>query len=144
MIGSQDARSATRFALVGVTNVVVSFVVFYLCLHHLPSALQRHLPHGALANVLAYFAGMVNSFVLNRTWTFEATDSTPARALRFCVVNLSGLAFSTAAMYWFVDLLEYPAVPIWIVVTLVVITFNYLGYKHWAFAPASLAPGSLE
>jgi putative flippase GtrA len=139
MTGS-NTRSATRFATVGVTNVLVSFVVFCLCLHYLPAVVQRNLPQGAVANALAYVAGMVNSFVLNRTWTFQATGNTPARALRFCVVNLSGLAFATAAMYLFVDRLEYPAVAVWVPVTLVVVTLNYVGYKRWAFAPASFAP----
>jgi len=139
MIGSSDARSAARFAIVGITNVLVSFCVFYLCLHFLPAASQRHTPSGALANLLGYAAGMVNSFVLNRTWTFQAAGNTAVRALRFCAVNLTGLAVSTSAMFWFVDVLAYPAVAVWVPVTLVVMTLNYLGCRYWAFAPASLA-----
>jgi putative flippase GtrA len=139
MIGSSDARSATRFAVVGLTNFVVSFSVFYVCYHYMPGAVQRHAPDGALANLLAYAAGMVNSFVLNRAWTFRATGSTAVQALRFCAVSLSSLAVSTAAMFWFVDVLAYPAIAVWVPLTLVVMTLNYLGCKHWAFAPARLA-----
>lgn len=140
MIGSSDARSATRFAIVGLTNFVVSFTVFYVCFNYLPEAIQRHTPDGALANVLAYLAGMVNSFLLNRNWTFRAVGNPAIQAVRFCVLSLSSLALSTAVMFWFVDVLAYPAIAVWVPVTLVVMTLNYLGCKHWAFAPQPLEP----
>lgn len=128
-----------RFALVGLTNFVVSFTVFFLCYNYLPDAVQRHTPDGALANVLAYVAGMVNSFLLNRSWTFRATGNATVQALRFGVVNLSSMALSTSVMFWFVDMLGMNAVAVWVPVTLVVMTLNYLGCKHWAFAPTRLA-----
>ena len=131
--------SATRFALVGLTNFCVSFTVFYLCYNYLPDAVQRQTPDGALANLLAYVAGMVNSFLLNRSWTFRATGNAAAQALRFCVVNISSMALSTSVMFWFVDVLHLNAVAVWVPLTLVVMTLNYLGCKHWAFAPARLA-----
>ena len=138
MIRSSDARSATRFAVVGLTNFCVSFTVFYLCFNYLPDSVQRHTPDGALANLLAYLAGMVNSFVLNRTWTFRATGNAGIQALRFGVINLSSLAVSTFVMFEFVDVLGYPALAVWVPLTLVVMTLNYLGCKHWAFAPTAL------
>ena len=88
--------SAARFALVGCTNFVVSFTVFYLAFRYLPpdaaAALARavgatdaalHPPVAAIANVLAYLAGMVNSFLLNRSWTFRAGGNALPQALRF-------------------------------------------------------------
>lgn len=138
MIRSSDARSATRFAIVGLTNFCVSFTVFYVCFNYLPETVQRHTPDGALANLLAYVAGMVNSFVLNRSWTFRARGNPAIQALRFGVVNLSSLALSTLVMFWFVDVLAYSALAIWVPLTLVVMTLNYLGCKHWAFAPGTL------
>lgn len=128
---------ATRFALVGVTNFFVSFAVFYLTFRYLPDAVRRHVPAAAAANLLAYLAGMVNSFLLNRSWTFRASGNALAQAVRFGLVNLSSLVLSTFVMYLFVDVRGYPELAVWIPTTLVVMTSNYLGCKHWAFAPAA-------
>jgi putative flippase GtrA len=138
MIRSSYAHPATRFALVGLTNFVVSFTVFYLSFNYLPDAVQRHTPDAALANLLAYLAGMVNSFLLNRSWTFRASGNAAVQAVRFTIVNLSSLTLSTLVMFRFVDVLGYPEIVVWVPTTLVVMALNYLGCKHWAFAPEAL------
>ncbi|MGH8663001.1 MAG: GtrA family protein, partial [Burkholderiales bacterium] len=130
------AHTAIRFALVGLTNFVVSFTVFFLSFHYLPDAVQRHFPAAALANLLAYLAGMINSFLLNRTWTFRASGNAAAQAVRFTIVNLSSLTLSTAVMFRFVDVLHYPEIAVWVPTTVAVMMLNYLGCKHWAFAHA--------
>ena len=126
---------ATRFALVGCTNFVVSFSAFYLTFNYLPEPLRMQLPEAAVANVAAYAAGMINSFLLNRFWTFRAGGNPAAQALRFAVVNLASLALSTATMFQFVDVRGYPALAVWVPTTIIVMMLNYLGCKYWAFAP---------
>jgi putative flippase GtrA len=138
MLRAGCAHSAARFALVGLTNFVVSFTVFIVSYRYMPDAIQRLVPAAALANVLAYLAGMVNSFVLNRSWTFRASGNATIQAARFTVVNLSSLALSTLVMYLFVDTLGHPEVAVWVPTTLVVMTLNYYGCKHWAFAQSRL------
>jgi putative flippase GtrA len=135
------SQPAARFAIVGCTNFCVSFAVFYLCFNYLPEDVRRHLPDGALANLLAYVAGMVNSFLLNRSWTFRISGDLTGQAVRFALVNLVSLSLSTLAVYEFVDVLGLPAFAVWVPVTLVVMTLNYLGCKHWAFAQPALRSG---
>ena len=125
----------------GLTNFVVSFTVFYLTYRFMPDAARTLVPVAAAANLLAYLAGMVNSFLLNRSWTFRASGNAAAQALRFAVVNVASLALSTLVMYEFVDVLQYPEIAVWVPTTLVVMTLNYLGCKHWAFASSPLASG---
>jgi putative flippase GtrA len=143
--------SAARFALVGCTNFVVSFTAFYLSFHYLPAdavvALARvfgagdatlHPPAAAVANVLAYLAGMVNSFLLNRQYTFRAGGNAWAQALRFTAVSFLSLVTGTAATFALVDVLRYPPLPVWVPVTVIVMLVNYFGCKHWAFAPPAV------
>ena len=122
---------AQRFAVVGVGNFVVSFAVFYLS--------YRYLPFGAaVANVLAYAAGMLHSFVWNRSWTFRAGGNAAVQAVRFVIVNLACLAFGTILVYALVDVLRYPPLLVWVPVTAVSVVLSYLGCKHWAFAAPAL------
>jgi putative flippase GtrA len=137
-------RVLSRFALVGCVNFCVSFTVFYLCFHYLPLDSAQPLVRngiridGAVANVCAYLAGMVNSFILNRSWTFAATGRTSSQLLRFTAVNAVTLILSTSTMFHFVDVLGYPELAVWIPLTVVILVLNYLGCRHWAFAPPRL------
>ena len=123
---------AARFLLVGCANFVVSSAVFYLTYRYWP--LGRFGGQGAVANVFAYGAGMINSFVLNRTWTFRAKGEVVVHAARFIAINIATLVFSTAVVFVLVDRLDYPGLAVWLPLTVVVLVLHYLGMKHWAFA----------
>jgi len=148
MVRSVPEDSVARFALVGCTNFVVSFTAFFLSFNYLPpsvvaplahivgaGAAAAHPPQAAVANVVAYLAGMVNSFLLNRSWTFRASGNALQQALRFAVVSLVSLTLSTLVTFALVDVLGLRPLAIWVPLTAVVVVVNYLGCKHWAFAP---------
>ena len=139
---------APRFALVGCTNFVVSLAAFYLCYHFLPldrivTALHLRAAiggdavgaAGAVANVLAYFAGMLNSFWLNRVWAFRATDGgIVGQGVRFVVVNSVSLVLGTVIVFVLVDRLKFPELAVWVPLAGLITVTNYLGFRHWAFA----------
>jgi putative flippase GtrA len=82
------ARQFARFLVVGVGNTVLSFIVYRVLL-----------AFGAwyvVAAPLAFAAGAVNGYVLNRRWTFSARDSTRARIL-YVAVQVTG-ALSTSLL----------------------------------------------
>ena len=118
-----------RFVVVGCTNFVVSFAAFYASYTYLP----LH-GRGAVANVLAYAAGLVNSFVLNRIWTFRVEGRVGTHALKFVSLNAVTLAGSTAVVWLLVDRAGLPALAVWLPLTLAILATHYLGMKYWAFA----------
>jgi putative flippase GtrA len=151
MVRPAPEDSVARFALVGCTNFVVSFTAFYLSFNYLPAGAvaalaslvgaggaATHPPQAAVANVIAYLAGMVNSFLLNRTWTFRASGHPLQQALRFTAVSFFSLTMSTLVTFALVDVLGLPSLAIWVPLTAVVVVVNYLGLKHWAFAPRAI------
>jgi putative flippase GtrA len=151
MVRSIPEDSVARFALVGCTNFVVSFTAFFLSFNYLPAGTvaalagvvgagnASHPPQAAVANVIAYLAGMVNSFLLNRSWTFRATKGNALpQALRFGVVSLFSLTMGTLVTFALVDVLGLPSLAVWVPLTAVVVVVNYLGCKHWAFAPRAV------
>jgi putative flippase GtrA len=121
-----------RFVIVGCANFVVSFAAFYASYQFLP--LGAASGRGAIANVLAYCAGLANSFMLNRLWTFRAEGHIGVHALKFGVLNAATLVGSTAAVLLLVDRAGLPALAVWLPMTLVILAVHYFGMKHWAFA----------
>lgn len=121
-----------RFIVVGCANFVVSFTAFYASYQWLP--LDDTSGRGAVANVLAYAAGMINSFVLNRLWTFRAEGQVAVHAAKFIALNAATLVASTAIVLVLVDRAGLPALAVWLPLTLAILAAHYLGMKHWAFA----------
>ncbi len=121
-----------RFLVVGCANFIVSFAAFYLSYQHLPLGAMSG--RGAVANVVAYGAGLLNSFVLNRVWTFRAQGHVGVHALKFVLLNAATLVSSTAIVLLLVDRGGMPALAVWLPLTLAILAAHYFGMKHWAFA----------
>lgn len=81
-----------KFALVGVLNTVVDFLVFQL--------LNLTLGWTYLAQVIGYSAGVLNSYFCNSRWTFRKEHQRSAReAAAFVVVNLVSLGVSLGVLW---------------------------------------------
>jgi putative flippase GtrA len=152
--GSRPALAQfSRFAVVGCLNVAVSFAVFLVFYRYWPvSSLlgdvdgtpQRHLAaflsyfgasnvDAGIANAVGYLAGMVNSFLLNKRWTFEARGRASVQMRRFAILNVVGLVGSSAILFALVDVARAPYLPVWVATTAVVMIANFLGNKYWTF-----------
>ncbi len=116
-----------RFCTVGCINTGVDFSVFFLL--NLVGV-----PYLA-AQVLSYSAGIVNSFVLNRKWTFSMQGRTNAgEVLKFVVVNGVSLLASAALLYVMYDINH---LELWLAkaaATLGGVIINYTGSRIWVFA----------
>jgi putative flippase GtrA len=72
-------KQAIKYSLVGAGNTLLTFFV-YVILTRLFNC-----PKGA-ANLVGYVAGVINSFVWNRLWTFRYSGAWLTSALRFFAV----------------------------------------------------------
>ena len=84
-----------RFVAVGGANTVLSWSVFAL--------LEDAGLHYLLASAIAFATGALNSFALNRRWTFRSRGPAVPEALRFVVVQGVGLALDVTLLYVLVD-----------------------------------------
>jgi putative flippase GtrA len=82
-------RQFAKFLLVGLGNTVVSFAAYDVLL-------AVTVPYPAAAG-LAFAAGAVNGYLLNRAWTFRARDTTRAR-MRYVAVQAGGLALTAGLL----------------------------------------------
>lgn len=88
--GSHSATQFIRYLAVGVLNTLVTLAVIYLLKTFTGTPLMA-------CNAIGYVAGLINSFLWNRTWVFHATGGRGAtQALRFAI----GFAYATECSSW--------------------------------------------
>jgi putative flippase GtrA len=80
-----------RFVVVGAVNTLLSWSV-YAALEHVG------VPY-LLASGLAFAVGALNSYVLNRRWTFRSRGRPAPEAVRFFVIQCVGLGIDVGLLY---------------------------------------------
>lgn len=153
-----NAKQMIKFSIVGCLNVLITFVFFFLCYRQWPLAslildaigsigevikqvlfkLNIHSIDAAFANTIGYMAGMINSFILNKLWTFEAKGRTTHQLHRFFILNILGLIVSTLLIFVFVDLFSVSYLIVWPITIGLVMIFNFIGNKYWTFSEETL------
>jgi putative flippase GtrA len=116
-----------RFGLVGGVGFVVNLAVYTLCVH--PLGIDYH-----VAAVVAWLVGVMNNFVLNRHWTFDARGGRARfQAVRFVVVSLVAFAFSLLLLTLLVESADVAKVPAQALAVAASMPLNFIGNKLWSF-----------
>jgi len=127
-----------RFGLVGALNTVVDLLILNLLLLLFPTNSTRMF---LIFGAIAYGVGAVNSFLLNKYWTFGSRQRTTWReVVRFIVTTLCGIGWSSAIL-WLAGNALHPILinpTVWANVSKVVaicgtVLINYLGMSLWVF-----------
>jgi putative flippase GtrA len=126
-----------RFAVVGGVGFVINILVYALLVHGV--GLDYH-----LASVLSWLVAVLNNFVLNRHWTFDARDGRAHfQAMRFFVVSLVALGANQLLLTVFVENAHLAKVTAQALAVAGSMPLNFLGNKLWSFraeARKSAAP----
>jgi putative flippase GtrA len=146
----QDARShrlrdrfrlpwqVLRFGLVGGLNTLVDLLILNGLLWLFPTTSSLML---LAYNSLAYSLGAVNSFLLNKYWTFGQKQRTTRRELaRFTLTTLCGIGWSTSII-WLASNALHPLLvnpTVWANASKVIAIggtalISYLGMRLWVF-----------
>jgi putative flippase GtrA len=117
-----------KFAVVGVLNSAIQYLVF-LFLYSLTGT--QYL----LASIIGYVAGMINSYILNRRWTFGSRNQKLLTELsRFVAVNLISLGVNLGLLFLLVS--TGVMVPQWAQIFAIIgsTLVNFVLNKVWTFA----------
>lgn len=135
-----------RFGIVGTLNTLVDVVILNALLWYFPTRDPNFL---LLYNSIAYTIGAVNSFGLNKYWTFQHKRCVNGGELtRFAIINIAGICCNDGIL-WLMAKLLHPSIGnslLWanssklaaVVGTAII---SYLGMRLWVFASASQGQG---
>jgi putative flippase GtrA len=119
--------SVLRFGVVGVSNTLLSFTIFWSAHRVLPAA---------AAQGLSYAVGMIWSYYWNRRWTFQSRGNLASEAGRFFSLQIGFMLLSAALLGLLVDHAHLPSGPSWLAVTALITVLNFVASRYWAFKPA--------
>ena len=134
-------RQIFRFGVVGAINTVVDLAVLNLliALTHTGRAGVMF----ALYKTVAFVCAVLNSYLMNRSWTFErASDKHQAlEGAQFLLIAIIGAVVNVGSA-WYVVTYAHPIAGLekwWPSVAALVGTafslgFNFVGYKFWVFS----------
>jgi putative flippase GtrA len=127
-----------RFALTGGLNTLVDLLILNALLGFFPTTSTFTL---LAYNTLAYSLGAINSFLLNKYWTFTSRQKmTHGELARFTLITLCGIGWSSAIL-WLASTLLHPFLvnaAVWanaskIVAIAGTALISYLGMRLWVF-----------
>ena len=124
---SDTCKKFIKFAITGVINTLVDFAVY--------SLVRRLTQNEYIAQTAGYFCGIVNSYIINRSWTFrkEKAGFFSSQLVKFLVVNGITFGLSMGATWLFNDFMQLH----WIIAKLLVVAIttvvNFTLSNLWAF-----------
>ena len=118
-----------KFAAIGILNTLVDVSVSF--------ALNGFFGiYYALCQIVGYSAGTLNSFFLNKFFTFKSRgvgQNSYRQLLRFIVINLISLGATLLALRLLIDVLFINFYISKAIVTFLSLFINFVGSKFWVF-----------
>ncbi|UOY92478.1 GtrA family protein [Ectobacillus sp. JY-23] len=121
---NKDLHRFLKFCTVGGLNTALDFTVFAL--------LTVYGTSSVLAQVISYSAGICNSYIWNRTWTFRQHETTWKDMNRFIVVNLITLAVASLLLAA-LQHIGFSLVISKFITTAAGTVLNYIGTRRFVF-----------
>jgi putative flippase GtrA len=117
---------ALKFGVVGVLNTGVDWGLYALLSGGL-------LFRPAAAKAISYGAGVANSYLLNRKWTFSSTVELRRSFGLFLLANLGGTIINVGVMSFAIQVLRLPSVMALALATGITMIWNFLLGRNLIF-----------
>lgn len=131
-----------KFCLVGTLNTLIDVGLLQLLL--VVSGIDPHTsPLLFVFVMIAFFAAVLNGFILNKLWTFRlrTRKNTTRQFIKFLITNLVGLGLTMLLMFVLVQLLHLIPFVAKLCTSALVLVWNFFATKHWTFRERRLAKG---
>ena len=125
LTGKNSFIQFIKFGLVGISNTIVGFGVYYL--------LYYCGVHYLISNILSWLISVFNAFYWNNKYVFQAGSSWWKTLVRTYISYGASLIISTMMMYVLVALIHISPVIAPVICLVVTIPMNFILNKFWAF-----------
>ncbi len=129
-----------KFVIVGFINTAIDFAILNL-LMYLANIYKG--PEIIIFNAISFTAAVINSYLMNKYWTFgdKSREGAAKQFVEFLVVSTGGIILNTAIIYGLTTLIQPMfglSVKLWAnfakaAATAVVLGWNFIGYKFFVF-----------
>ncbi|HEX3549522.1 MAG TPA: GtrA family protein [Candidatus Elarobacter sp.] len=126
----RGVRQFVKFGIVGASGFVVNLIIFTL-LQRVVSNPTAAGPYYAIYSV-AFLAGGVSNYFLNRIWTFRSTGHAGKEAVQFLSVSVLALLVGLIVSTLVAPVLGHGH-RTWLCATLSGIVVNFFVNKYWTF-----------
>jgi len=135
---NESIMQLCKFAAVGCLNTLIDWIVYFTIITIFPI---ESIFFYAVAKGFSYFCGIINSFFLNRCWTFKATPdkNEKNRFLKFTVVNALGLGINSTSLYILLNYYNSQVITLFLA-TSIAFGFNFILSKLWVFRKSKMVP----
>ncbi|WP_446897912.1 GtrA family protein [Clostridium sp. LBM24168] len=119
----------SRFSTTGILNTLIDFIIFTIC----SSVLGIYY---TISQIIGYSSGIINSFIFNKKWTFEAEGSKKMlkyELIQFIIVNIVSLSITVIFIRILINNFNSNVYLAKIIVTLMAQAVNFVLYKIWVF-----------
>ncbi|WP_028403218.1 GtrA family protein [Ectobacillus panaciterrae] len=115
-----------KFGIVGILNTGIDIAIFTLLTY-------AGIPY-LLAQCISYGSGVLNSYILNRSWTFQRKEKVNQREfLKFTGVNLITLGITSGLLIILYQHAGWPMLISKLCTTAIGVVVNFIGTRLWVF-----------
>ena len=127
ILREEKYKQIITFAVIGLINTLVDIAVSFILNGFFGV-------YYVICQISGYSAGTLNSFFLNRFFTFKAKDSKSLpQFIKFVLLNLVSLGVTLVALHILINELFFNFYISKIFVTLLSLSINFIGSKFWVF-----------
>ena len=124
-----------RFLATGAVCTLLQYLILVL-------GVELDIAEATLASGTGFLASAALNYALNRRYTFGGAAPHQAAATRFIIVTASGLALNLAGMRLLHAGLHWHYLYAQMLVTLLVLLWNFAWHRHWTFVAPLRRPGN--
>ena len=115
-----------KFGLVGISNTIVTAVVIWLMLKIFGF-------NDFTANIIGYIAGLTNSFIWNRKWTFQSNLKTKETVFKFILTFVIAYLLQLGVLFLLLNRLSIDAYWCHLIAIAVYTIVNFVLNKFYTF-----------
>ena len=123
----QQLLKLVKFGITGMLNTIIDFAVYTLLVSVFSAGLY-------FSQVISYCAGTLNSYIINRKWTFSTKNGFfSGELVRFLLLNICMMFLGMAIIYLGTQVLMLHALVAKLLSVCMVLIVNFLISNFWVF-----------